>query len=282
MEELGVLERDIIVTELLDECRAAGFEHVSVHPYLFPPLAYDHELWNSIQQVTQPSTIFSIKTLWQAIVEMTRFGSANRRLAWTRLASAIPFLGRLYGSRGTRYGHETRSSLTEEPRRPPDALLCWQSLITLRHAVEAHPVVLARIGRRQPDSRRPGILKGQITVTEASWQVEPGAPFSVQAKLENVGDTLWLAEPNPYGGFVTLGAKLLDADGLLIAQDVGRALLDTDVAPAQTTTVEIVLNAPAEPGEYRIKLDLVDECVAWFEHLGSQVAIVPLKVGPAS
>ncbi|NIV37301.1 MAG: methyltransferase domain-containing protein, partial [Anaerolineae bacterium] len=278
MEELGVLERDIIVTELMDECRDAGFEFVSVHPYLFPPLAYDHELWRSIQQVTQPSTIFSLKTLWQAMVEMTRYGSANRRLAWARLASTIPLLGRVYSGKGARSDRQTRSSPAEKPVRPPDALLCWQSLLTLRHAVEAHPVVVAQAGKRQPDSRRPGILKGQITVSEPIWQVEAGASFRVQVKVENVGDTLWLAEPTSYGGFVTLGAKLLDTENLLIAQDYGRALLGADLAPGETTIVELTLNAPAEPGEYRVKLDMVDECVAWFEHVGSEAVVVPLTV----
>ena len=279
MEELGVLERDIIVTELLDECLEAGFESVSVHPYLFPPPTYDYELWSSVQQVTQSSTIFSIRALWQAIVEMTRFGSSNWRLGWERLVSTIPLLGRPYANRGTRSDRLRRVSPAEKQGHATEALLCWQSQLMLRHAVEAHPVVLARRGWRQPDSRRPGTLKGQITVIESSSQVEPGASFTVQAIVENTGDTLWLAEPTPFGGFVTLGAKLLDTDNLLVAHDYGRALLSADVAPGETTTIELSLSAPAEPGQYRIKLDMVDECMAWFEHLGTQPAIVPLKVG---
>ena len=280
MEELGVLERDILVTELLDECRAAGFEHVSAHPYLFPPLTYDHRKWGAIQQVTRSSTTFSFKTLWHAIVERTRLWFANRKRTWARVASAIPLLGHRYARRGTRPDRQMRSSPDEEHGHTPDVLLGWQSLLTLRDAVEAHPVVLARKGQREPDSRRPGILKGQITDVKPSWQVEPGASFTVQAKVKNVGDTIWLAEPTPYGGFVTLGAKLLDTDNLLLEQDYGRALLGADVVPGEETTVEIRLDAPAEPGEYRIKLDLVDECMAWFEHVGSQATLVRLTVSP--
>ena len=70
----------------------------------------------------------------------------------------------------------------------------------------------------------------------------------------------------------------MDTDNLLIAQDYGRALLVADVAPGETTVVELTLNAPAEAGEYRVKLDMVDECVAWFEHVGSEAVIVPLTV----
>jgi hypothetical protein len=278
MEELGVLERDIIVTELLDECLEAGFEHVSVFPYLFPPLTYDYELWGSVQRVTRPSTIFSIRTLWQAVVEMTRFRSFNGKLAWERLVSTIPLLGHLYASRRTGSDGLSRGSPPENQGQANEALLSWQSLLTLRNAVEAHPVVLARKGWRQPDSRRPHILKAEITVTEAPTMVTSEGSFLVRVKVKNIGDTLWLAKPTPYGTFVTLGAKLVDTHNRLVVHNYGRGLLGADVAPGETAIIELALNAPAEPDQYRLKLDMVDECMAWFEHLGSESVIVPLDV----
>ena len=52
MEEPGVLERDIVVDELLDECLPAGFKTIYVQPYPFPPPTYTHEMWLTIQGAT--------------------------------------------------------------------------------------------------------------------------------------------------------------------------------------------------------------------------------------
>jgi ubiquinone/menaquinone biosynthesis C-methylase UbiE len=279
MEELGVLERDIVVSELLDECLKAGFEHVSVHPYLFPPPSYDYGLWRFVQQATQSQRLFSLRTLWHTILEMTLPGSPRGREACERLVSTFPVLGRLHTKSGARSSRQREGTSSAKQEHGSEAMLCWQSLLTLRRAVEAHPVVLARKGWPQPDSRRPGQLKAQISIMQSSSQVAPGAPFTVQAMVENTGDTLWLAKPTRFGGFVTLGAKLLDTNNLLISQDYGRAQIGQDVAPGEAVTIELSLRAPLESGRYRVKLDMVDECVAWFEHTGSEAVIVPLEVG---
>jgi hypothetical protein len=275
MEELGVLERDIVVTELLAECMEAGFRHVRVHPYLFPPPACDYQLWQSMRFST---SVVMMKTLWQAVVRRIRSGPGNRGSGWRRLAAITPLLGRRYGRKADTLDPPSDISLDRNEQHASEAPSPWNAWLNLRSAMEAHPVVLARKGWRQPDSRRPGILKAEITVTEAPTMVTSEGSFLVRVKVKNIGDTLWLAKPTAYGTFVTLGAKLVDTHNRLVVHNYGRGLLGADVAPGETAIIELALNAPAEPGQYRLKLDMVDECMAWFEHLGSEPTLVPLEV----
>jgi hypothetical protein len=220
MQELGVLERDVVAGELMDECLRAGFSRVSVHPYIFPLPAYSPEDWHNLRACQEP---------WPVITGL-------------------------------------------------EARLGWQSLVTLRDAIEAHPVIVARKNEPRIDSRRPGILRAEIGVTSAPQQVSPGETFTIEASVRNSGDTLWLAEPTPIGGFVALGAKLVDTNYQLLIHDYGLAYLTRELAPGESTTVEVSLRAPDKAGMYRVKLDMVNECIAWFEHLGSPPVLVPLDV----
>ena len=54
MQELGVLERDVVAAELLDECLRAGFQTAQVHPYLFPLPAHSPEEWRAMQASGEP------------------------------------------------------------------------------------------------------------------------------------------------------------------------------------------------------------------------------------
>jgi hypothetical protein len=66
--------------------------------------------------------------------------------------------------------------------------------------------------------------------------------------------------------------------GAVIDRDYERAWLPHDVAPGDAVDVPITLRAPAEPGRYALKFDLVCEGIDWFESHGSPVTITPLVV----
>ena len=105
-------------------------------------------------------------------------------------------------------------------------------------------------------------------------QYSSGQSIHIQATIQNTGDTLWLAEPRrEFGGYVTLGAKLCEADGRMLTDALGRVLLPHDVAPGEIVHLETVIVLPSSlpPGSYTLRLDMVDELIAWFEQLGSPV-----------
>jgi len=253
MLELGVLERDVVAEELMDECLRAGFRQVSVRPYIFPLPAYSPENWQYLQACREPRAMPEGGTREGGLAALWR--RLRRRPVTPGLDTALqPVLA----------GHE--------------AILGWQSILSLRNAIEAHPVIVAGKNEHRPDSRRPGNLRAEIAVVAAPRHAAPGEAFRIQATVCNCGDTLWLSRPTSVGGFVALGAKLVDANNLLVIHDYGRAVLSRDLAPGESALVEIGLQAPPQAGTYRIKLDMVDEYIAWFEHLGSVPALVALDV----
>jgi hypothetical protein len=93
--------------------------------------------------------------------------------------------------------------------------------------------------------------------------------LKVVALCENTGESLWLATPRPFGGYVTFGVKLLTASGRLLDDTRGRQSLSEDVPPGGHIEVvsEVSLDG-CEAGRYRLLFDMVNEQVHWFEHKG--------------
>ncbi len=94
----------------------------------------------------------------------------------------------------------------------------------------------------------------------------------------NVGSGIWRVRSQSGVGHVTLGVQLLDAESRIVARDYHRVMLPREVAPGHTVTLAFDCPVPAEPGNYRLKLDLVAEGVGWFETTGSIAASMPLLV----
>lgn len=128
------------------------------------------------------------------------------------------------------------------------------------------------------DSAHPNRLVAEISVAGSRLDGPPGGEIPVAVTVRNAGDTTWLAAPHPRGGYVTFGAQLLDRDKRLLDRDYQRVRLDRDVAPGAAWSCETVVRAPVEPGDYFLKLDLVDEQVCWFEEMGSKAVLVSLAV----
>ena len=276
MQDLGVLERDIVAQELLDECLRAGFPEVAVQPYIFPPPTYDYQTWHVMQSAAQTETAVR-SLLGQSAREWRNAPAAAAGIARNHWQTAKTLLKRLLG-RPTTGLRQADGAPVADQLVATELTLSWQSLVIFRNAVQAHPVVRARCGPRVVDSRRPGILNAQIILDSAPSHVAPGATFFVHVRVTNAGDTLWLHTPTHLGGHVALGAKLLDAHDMVAFYDYGRGILSQDVAPGGQIAAEISLVAPSTPGRYQIKLDMVDECIVWFEHRGSQPLVLPLDV----
>jgi MoaA/NifB/PqqE/SkfB family radical SAM enzyme len=77
---------------------------------------------------------------------------------------------------------------------------------------------------------------------------------------------------------VRLGAQLCDATGAVVDRDYARAWLPHTLDGGQRADVPIDVPAPARPGRYRLKFDLVLEGVDWFESCGSHTTSVPFWV----
>jgi MoaA/NifB/PqqE/SkfB family radical SAM enzyme len=114
----------------------------------------------------------------------------------------------------------------------------------------------------------------------------PGTPLiatrnrmlPVRTRIENLSTRHFPASASYGRRLVRLGAQLCSADGDLIARDFARANLPIDIGPGASADVVVELPPLATAGRYRIKLDLVNEGIDWFERCGSEPTERPLWV----
>ena len=103
--------------------------------------------------------------------------------------------------------------------------------------------------------------------------LQPGGRVALPVTLRNDGLATWTAAgANP----LHVAAHVFDATGQTVSWDGERSNLPTDVAPGQSVTTTVVVTAPARPGTYSVKVDLVREGIAWLSAYGVAPAIVAL------
>jgi SAM-dependent methyltransferase len=128
-----------------------------------------------------------------------------------------------------------------------------------------------------PDSRAPGLLRAEIVVTEGATLTAPsGGTARLRTRVTNTGNTLWLNERRPEGGYVALGGRLRLGDEAPV--DYLRVPLARAVPPGESVEIQAEIPAPSRPGRYRLELDMVDEGIVWFGQKGSATFEVELLV----
>ena len=129
--------------------------------------------------------------------------------------------------------------------------------------------MLVRGGARPKTSRYPGRLEAAITVLDVPRELRRNEACAVDVDVVNVGDSIWLSEASTLGGFVTVGCKLLHPNGRLVNDAIGRTTLPTDVHPGQKiqVTMPLWISDRVAAGSYILRIDLVNELVAWFSDL---------------
>jgi len=130
-----------------------------------------------------------------------------------------------------------------------------------------------------PDSRAPGKLAAHIElVNEFSKTAVANSELSVRLRIENTGDTVWLTGPAQRKGAVMLGVLLLDETGAVLSERHGEPPLPRAIGAGEVVETVISFRAPAAPGSYRLKVDLVAQHVAWFEQHGSEPFVLPFEI----
>jgi SAM-dependent methyltransferase len=149
----------------------------------------------------------------------------------------------------------------------------------LRENLRHFYVVTLGKGTPSVDSRNPKRLLAAIAPTGPPRLSGVAAKqIRFRVRVENTGDTLWLHEVTPSGGYVMLGGHLLDEKGAVLQRGFLRAPLPCDLPPGGAAELDVAMYLPPETGRYVVRLDMVDEFVAWFEACGSRAADVPLEV----
>lgn len=128
--------------------------------------------------------------------------------------------------------------------------------------------MLERNGDRPKTTRHPGQLRCSLSVCGFPESITSGCDVAFWVDIDNTGDTPWRSRASRIGGYVTVGCKLLDANGRLITDTLGRTPLESDVAPGGSHRTKIAFRFPTlAAGRYTLVVDLVNELICWFSDL---------------
>jgi len=105
-----------------------------------------------------------------------------------------------------------------------------------------------------------------------------GRAVQVRTRIHNLSTRPFPAQATYGRRLVRLGAQLCGADGSMLDRDFARAWLPGALQPGSSADVAIEIPAPARPGRYALKFDLVSEGIDWFERCGSRTTTKALVV----
>ncbi|MCA1558769.1 MAG: radical SAM protein [Acidobacteria bacterium] len=105
-----------------------------------------------------------------------------------------------------------------------------------------------------------------------------GRQLTVKTTVRNASTRAFPAQASYGRRLVRLGAQLCSADGSILNRDFERAWLPEALQPGAAAQVPMTITAPAEPGRYGLKFDLVSEGIDWFEACGSPTTTKTLLV----
>jgi len=131
-----------------------------------------------------------------------------------------------------------------------------------------------------PDSRSISYLGSKLSIVDGPSHSKREDELRFRLRAHNAGYARWLrgSDAGSEKGDVHLVAHVLDQQNNPVSWYAAGAFLPHDVEPNETVELEIVLQAPASPGQYVIQFDMVSEHLAWFEDLGSEVVTHQLTV----
>jgi hypothetical protein len=138
-------------------------------------------------------------------------------------------------------------------------------------------------------SKTPGPLpdrafRALLAFKDAPTKLRVGQKETVVVRVKNASDVFWWArggEINDSAGnqfYLALGDKWFQEDGKLATDMDGRIGLGKDLRPNEETEVSLAITAPANPGNYVLEVDMVQEQVSWFHDKGSPTARTNITV----
>jgi len=123
---------------------------------------------------------------------------------------------------------------------------------------------------------------------EMPREIAAGGAVRVLVTLRNSSQSIWpdpqMADPVKLSaaGAVRLSYRWWEGErDVLVADYTTRSDLPWPLRPAETITLPLSVQAPVQPGRYRLQLDLVQELLTWFESQGASRLIMPVLVRPA-
>lgn len=110
-----------------------------------------------------------------------------------------------------------------------------------------------------------------LSLVKVQPKVTVGQPVDVTIALKNTGAAPW---PNALDRRAKLAYHVADAGARFVVWDGARTEIGRAVGPGESVELKAVARAPETPGTYKLRFDLVQEGVGWYDRRGN----VPLDV----
>jgi amino acid adenylation domain-containing protein len=108
--------------------------------------------------------------------------------------------------------------------------------------------------------------KSELTLTSrVNAVMKPGEVSSISTNITNRSNVLWKAEH-----WICLGNRWVSDTGEVLQSLDARIHIDLDLKPGSSTLKNISVQAPRSIGKVILKIDLIQEGLAWFEELGNE------------
>ena len=172
----------------------------------------------------------------------------------------------------------------EEGAQPPEgsAVITTRDICTrCRVVAEESPYVVYVAGEtgRERGPMPEGAFRAEITLTNPPASMRAGGRATLRVAVRNASDSAWPGRAWRSDAFqVGIGNHWLDAEGREVIHDDGRAPLASDLRPGEQREMELTINAPKEPGEYTLEVDVLQEGVSWFALKGSKTSRTRVRV----
>ena len=125
------------------------------------------------------------------------------------------------------------------------------------------------------DAMPPNAFRATLSVVGDVRRVDPSTPIPLTVEVRNASDQMWgMSDTCP----IRLGNHWLDAEGNMLVLDDQRVSLPSPLDPGGRVSLPLSVTAPGTPGEYILRLDMVQESVAWFQDLGSSPCDLSITV----
>jgi len=122
-------------------------------------------------------------------------------------------------------------------------------------------------------------FKQEITSSTTVLNLKVGEEAAMDVVVKNTGNEPWRNKgiDEKSTNLVALGLHWMDSQGNVIREGRG-APLPNDVMPGASVSLNVRVQAPPEPGDYKIRFSMVQEHVAWFNNKGADSFVVNVKV----
>ncbi len=124
-------------------------------------------------------------------------------------------------------------------------------------------------------SLNPSCLRAGLSLVEGPRVAKGRVEFVLS--VQNQGDTLWLTETVGPRGYVVVGAQLFDRSGRPLGEVGPRGFFSRPLFPGEQEVVRMRLQLPNGSKGKRVKIDLVDESITWFEQAGAEPLLIELS-----